>query len=292
MEQSPLQSHREYQQISQAMAYLVEHQQQQPELKDLAEDLGLSESHLQRLFSQWAGVSPKRFLQYLTLQKAREQLFESRSVLELAYDVGLSSGARLYDLFVNIEAVTPGEAKAQGEGLTIHYGWGITPFGCAFIATTHRGICQLSFCEAEQQQIPVDELTKAWPKAKCIHDDDAIRPLLTQIFSQKAPPKQALSLWLKGTNFQLQVWQALLKVPSGSLCSYQFLAQQVSSANATRAVASAVAKNPIAFIIPCHRVIRSSGALGGYRWGLDRKQLMMGREAVLAEQSNQYGESA
>ncbi|MEE1675564.1 methylated-DNA--[protein]-cysteine S-methyltransferase [Agarivorans aestuarii] len=292
MEQNPLQSHREYQQISRAMAYLIEHQQQQPELKELASDLAMSESHLQRLFSQWAGVSPKRFLQFVTLQKAREQLLESRSVLETAYDVGLSSGARLYDLFVNIEAVTPGEAKTKGEGLTIHYGWGITPFGCAFIASTQRGICQLSFCEAEQQLVPLEELKQAWPKALCIHDDAAVRPLLSQIFNHSQAPKQALSLWLKGTNFQLQVWQALLKVPSGSLCSYQFLAQQVSSANATRAVASAVAKNPIAFIIPCHRVIRSSGALGGYRWGLDRKQLMMGREAVLAEQGNQHGESA
>ena len=283
MEQHSLYLQQEYQQISRAMAYLIEHQQQQPELKDLANDLAMSESHLQRLFSKWAGVSPKRFLQFVTLQKAREQLLESRSVLETAYDIGLSSGARLYDLFVNIEAVTPGEAKTKGEGLSIHYGWGMTPFGYAFIASTHRGIYQLSFCEAEQPQVPLDELKQTWPKARCIHDEAAIKPLLSQIFNQSKPPKQALSLWLKGTNFQLQVWQALLKVPSGNLCSYQFLAQQVSSANATRAVASAVAKNPIAFIIPCHRVIRSSGALGGYRWGLERKQLMMGREAAINE---------
>ncbi|MDO6687295.1 MULTISPECIES: methylated-DNA--[protein]-cysteine S-methyltransferase [unclassified Agarivorans] len=284
MEQYSLQSHREYQQISQAMAYLLEHQQHQPELAELSATLGFSESHMQRLFSRWVGVSPKRFLQYLTLQRAQQQLAESNSVLELAYDLGLSSAGRLYDLFVNIAAVTPGEAKSLGAGIQIYYGWGLTPFGWAFVASTTRGICQLSFCETEDDSAPLDELNKAWPKAQCCLDETLSQQLLSQVFDG-GNSQQPLSLWLKGTNFQLQVWQALLKLPFGSLCSYQFLAEQVSSSNATRAVASAVAKNPIAFVIPCHRVIRSSGALGGYRWGLERKQLMMGREAVFSERA-------
>ncbi|MGY5452851.1 bifunctional transcriptional activator/DNA repair enzyme AdaA [Agarivorans sp. MS3-6] len=284
MEQRSLQSQREYQQISQAMAYLIDHQEQQPELADLAKIVGFSESHMQRLFSQWVGVSPKRFLQYLTLQKAREQLAETSSVIELAYDLGLSSGGRLYDLFVNVEAVTPGEAKTLGQGLNIVYGWGITPFGWAFVASTERGICQLSFCEADADNTPLQELVKAWPKANLEVNNMRSQSLLTRVFTPYQDKQKPLSLWLKGTNFQLQVWQALLKLPFARLCSYQHLAQQVSTANATRAVASAVAKNPIAFIIPCHRVIRSNGALGGYRWGVDRKHLMMGREAALKEQ--------
>ncbi len=283
MDVDQLPSHHEYQIIAQAMDYLLQHQQQQPELSELAKVVGYSEAHMQRLFSQWVGVSPKRFLQYLTLQQARQQLQQSRSVLDLAQSLGLSSAGRLYDLFVSVQAVTPGEAKAQGEGLAIHYGWANTPFGCAFIASTNRGICQLSFCESEQADTALQELKLAWPKAELVADQSQAKSLLGQVFSQQQVPAKPLSLWLKGTNFQLQVWQALLNIPYGHLCSYQFMAEHVSSAKATRAVASAVAKNPVAYIIPCHRVIRSNGALGGYRWGMSRKQLMMGREAQLKQ---------
>jgi len=283
MDAASLPSHHEYQIIAHAMDYLLQHQQQQPELSELAKVIGYSETHMQRLFSQWVGVSPKRFLQYLTLQQAQQQLQYSSSVLDLSQQLGLSSAGRLYDLFVSVQAVTPGEAKMQGEGLVIHYGWGHTPFGCAFIASTSRGICQLSFCESEQADTALHELKLAWPKAELLADQSQAQSLLKQVFSQQQLLAKPLSLWLKGTNFQLQVWQALLNIPYGHVCSYQFLAEHVSSAKATRAVASAVAKNPIAYIIPCHRVIRSNGALGGYRWGLSRKQLMMGREAQLKQ---------
>ncbi|WP_026973042.1 methylated-DNA--[protein]-cysteine S-methyltransferase [Aliagarivorans marinus] len=267
---------RDYQRISQAVDYLVSHYSTKPSLQQLASEMAMSEYHLQRLFSQWVGLSPKRFMQYCTLQHAKHCLARSQSQLELAGDLGLSGPSRLYDLYVTLEAVTPEQAKSQGEGLEIGYGVATSPFGQVLIATTERGICHMGFVEDDSD--PLQSLRAAWPKANLV-----IKPmqaLAEQIFTPSEQPR-ALHLWVKGSNFQVQVWQALLKIPFGERYSYQQLAQQLGRPTASRAVANAVGRNQLAYLIPCHRVIRASGVVGGYRWGEQRKQVMLARESAL-----------
>jgi len=266
----------DYQRIAEAIVYLREHAQEQPSLDKLAEQIGLSPFHFQRLFHRFAGVSPKRFLQHLTTQYAKQLLRQSASVLETSFAVGLSSPGRLHDLLVTVEAVTPGEYKTGGENLQIVFGYHPTPFGECLLATTQRGICRLNFIDGNRQRL-IDELYQDWPQAGIRRDDSLTAPQGEQIFTRPAAIKP-LPLLLRGTNFQLQVWQALLQIPEGSIASYGFLAKQLGQPAASRAVGNAVGQNPIAYLIPCHRVLRSDGGLGGYRWGSERKLAILGYE--------------
>jgi AraC family transcriptional regulator of adaptative response/methylated-DNA-[protein]-cysteine methyltransferase len=268
----------DYASIEKAIHYLEENYQSQPTLAEIAAHVGLSEYHFQRLFTRWAGISPKRFGQYLTMQHAKRVLDESQSVLEAAYAAGLSGPGRLHDLFITHEAITPGEYKSKGEGLTIRYGIHPTPFGETLLAITERGICGLSFVSGKQAQA-VDELGRGWPRADLVEDEDGTRPYLSRIFSPSTNGTP-LPVYLKGTNFQIQVWTALLRIPPGALVSYGTLAKLSGQDNAARAVGTAVGHNPIAYLIPCHRVIHQAGDFGTYHWGAARKKAMIGWEAA------------
>lgn len=280
-----VQASTDYALVEKAIHYLEENYQNQPALADVAAHVGLSEYHFQRLFTRWAGISPKRFGQYLTMQHAKQVLAESQNILEAAFATGLSGPGRLHDLFVTHEAVTPGEYKTRGAGLTIRYGFHPTPFGEALLAETERGICGLSFVTGalpgNGRAAALDDLAHAWPQAVLVKDVEGTETAVKQIFSpadQKAP----LPLYLKGTNFQIQVWMALLRVPLGALVTYGTLAQAAGQEKAVRAVGTAVGHNPIAYLIPCHRVIQKSGDFGGYHWGITRKKAIIGWEAAHA----------
>jgi len=271
--------HHDYQRIEQALAYLEANRAVQPSLDDVAGHVGLSPFHLQRVFSEWAGISPKRFLQFLTVEHARRCLAETRSVLEATFAAGLSSPGRLHDLMVSVDAVTPGEYKRRGRGLVISWGTQATPFGDALIGATDRGVCWLSFPAESEHPGAVEELHKSFCNATFREDPVATAVWRDRIFTTlEAPGARPLPVLLTGTNFQLKVWEALLRVPTGGLCSYSDLAAMIGRPTATRAVASAVAANHIAYLIPCHRVIRSMGAFGQYRWGAARKQAIVGWE--------------
>jgi AraC family transcriptional regulator of adaptative response/methylated-DNA-[protein]-cysteine methyltransferase len=274
----------DYARIEQAILYLERNFRDQPALKEVAESIGLSEFHFQRLFTRWVGISPKRFVQYLTKEYALRLLEESEDVLETAYQSGLSGPGRLHDLLVNTEAVTPGEYKQRGAGLTILYGFHPTPFGECLLAVTERGICHLAFVEKGDRQRVLSELKKQWSRAVVVEEAQATAPLVERIFAtqsgQGLPP---LNLYLKGTNFQIKVWEALLRIPAGSVVSYENVAAAIGMPSAARAVSNAVAHNPIPVVIPCHRVIRKMGSMGGYRYGTARKKAMLGWEMARAE---------
>lgn len=280
---------RDYQRISQAIDYLHSHYQQQPSLEELANQLHLSPQHFQRLFSRWAGVSPKRFLQIITVEQAKQRLAQSRPLLEISQDLGLSSASRLYDHFVTLEAVSPGEYQAQGEQLQIDWDCGATPFGPAFIACTPRGICKLSFIDNETEQTQaLSELLKQWPRAQLQHNPLLAERWLSKIFPSPAPTSSAsfkpLPLHIQGSNFQVQVWRMLLAIQPGAFSSYGDIAQALGKPGGARAVGTAVGRNPVALLIPCHRVIRQSGELGGYRWGLSRKRALQCWELAREEE--------
>jgi len=269
----------DYQRIEQAISYLRAHYQRQPDLRDVARHVHLSEYHFQRLFTRWAGISPKRFLQYLTLEHAKRLLKESRSLLDAAFESGLSSPGRLHDLFVTIEAMTPGEYKKDGEGLTIHYGFHPTPFGECLLAVTQRGICGLGFVSNGKRGYVVQDLKMRWPGARFSEKPELTKPLVDRIFNpSRNSRRNPLPLFLKGTNFQIKVWEALLKIPEGKIVSYEDLAHSLGKPKASRAAGNAVAKNPVSYIIPCHRVIRREGTTGKYHWGAMRKQALLGWE--------------
>ena len=265
-----------YQLIEQAIQYIETNVHRQPELDEIASAIGLSEYHFQRLFTRWAGISPKRFMQFLTKEHAKDLLARSENLLETTHQVGLSSLGRLHDLFVNTEAVTPGEYKSNGAGLTIHYGLHLTPFGKCLIAATERGVCHLSFVETSEGNA-IDTLVADWNQAKMIEDYRTTAPLIDRIFSTPTPDTP-LKLHLRGTNFQIKVWEALLHIPAGSLTTYEQIAAQIGNPNALRAVGTAVGHNPIAVLIPCHRVIRKSGEFGNYRYGPARKKALLAKE--------------
>jgi AraC family transcriptional regulator, regulatory protein of adaptative response / methylated-DNA-[protein]-cysteine methyltransferase len=274
-------SRRDYERIARAMAYLWRHAHAQPDLADVARRVHLSEHHFQRLFTRWAGVSPKRFLQYLTVEQAKRRGREPRSVAALAGELGLSGPGRLHDLFVTLEALSPGEFRSGGEGLRITYGLCDSPFGPCFIAESARGICALRFLERATLGAAVRALRKEWPHARLAPDPARAEHLGRHLFEPLSRrPLQPVALLVKGTNFQLQVWRALLDVAPGAVTTYGRLAAQAGHPLAARAVGGAVGANPIAYLIPCHRVIRESGMLGGYRWGEDRKAAMLGWEAA------------
>jgi AraC family transcriptional regulator of adaptative response/methylated-DNA-[protein]-cysteine methyltransferase len=272
---------RDYQTVEKAIMYLENHVEEQPNLKDVAESVYLSEYHFQRLFTRWVGISPKRFLQYLTKERAKEMLEESGSVLEAAYAAGLSSPGRLHDLFVNCEAVTPGDYKSQGEDLEIAYGFHASPFGECLVALTDRGICDLIFVSEGNQEEALKALKRRWARSALQEDPERTGPVAAQVFDRlTAGEAKPLSLHLRGTNFQIKVWEALLNIPSGTVVSYEDIAVSIGMPTAARAVSNAVARNPIPVIIPCHRVIRKAGAFGGYRWGTARKKALLGWEAA------------
>ncbi|MBE9053995.1 methylated-DNA--[protein]-cysteine S-methyltransferase [Nostocales cyanobacterium LEGE 11386] len=270
----------DYSRIAQAIVFMRQHHLNQPDLSTVAQHIGLSEYYFQRLFTQWAGISPKRFLQYLTVEYAKSKITQTKSLLDLTLDVGLSSPGRLHDLFVNLEAMSPGEFKTGGASLQIRYGIHDTPFGKSLLATTSRGVCHLSFLDALDEQTAEQTLRLEWRSAEIIHDQQATQPLYNLIFYPDAFSHQKpLTLLVKGTNFQIQVWRALLRVPFGGITTYQNIAELIGRPTAARAVGNAVGKNSIAYLIPCHRVIRESGELGGYRWGWERKTAILGWEA-------------
>lgn len=273
----------DYELVAQAIRYLEGQATAQPSLADVAGHIGVSPFHLQRVFTRWAGVSPKRFLQYLTVEHAKRLLDESRPVLDAAYAAGLSGPGRLHDLFVTVEAVTPGEYRARGEGLAIWYGRHESPFGDCLLAATERGVCGLSFLNGGGWDAALANLAERWPGAELSEQPEVTQPLADRIFGQAQPdPTRPLALLLKGTNFQLKVWEALLRIPPGTVCTYGDIARITGAPSAVRAVGGAVGANAVAYLIPCHRVIRSSGAIGGYRWGDIRKHAMLGWEAAHA----------
>lgn len=272
----------DYQRIEKAILFLEEHAVEQPSLDAVAAHIGLSSWHFQRLFKTWAGVSPKRFLQYLTVEHAKNLLRESASVLDTALDVGLSGPGRLHDLFVGVEAMTPGEFKRNGRELVLQYGVHGTPFGDCLIAVTRRGICSLGFIEGESRERAVTRLRESWKKATLLENPGASAQVVRQIFSTSGVGGQApLQVMLKGTNFQIKVWEALLRIPEGAVVSYGALAEAIGRPGAHRAVGTAVGQNPIAYLIPCHRVLRNSGEIGGYRWGTARKRAILAMEAAV-----------
>jgi AraC family transcriptional regulator, regulatory protein of adaptative response / methylated-DNA-[protein]-cysteine methyltransferase len=268
----------DYQRIEKAILFLEKNAFRRPDLREVAQSVNLSEYHFQRLFKRWAGISPKRFLQALTLEHAKEALKDSGSLLNVTYEAGLSSPGRLHDLFVNMEAVTPDEFRKQGASLKIRYGFHPSPFGECLVAVTERGISNLAFVPQGDRTKVIRELKKQWKHAEVLEDGSATKVYADRIFGA-AKTDTPLTLHPKGTNFQIKVWQALLKVPRGSVTSYEGIAQQINRPSAVRAVANAVAHNPVAYLIPCHRVIRKTGAVGGYRWGSARKKAILAWEA-------------
>ena len=277
---NPRQSSEDYLRIEQAILYLENHYKDQPELGEVAASIGLSEYHFQRLFTRWAGVSPKRFLQFLTKEGAKDLLDRSENLLDTTHQVGLSSLGRLHDLFVTSEAVTPGEYKSHGSGVTIRYGIHPTPFGKCLIATTERGICHLSFVQTSEGDA-IDNLVSDWKQATMIEDFRSTVPLIEPIFDLRYSHRgKPLNVHLRGTNFQLKVWEALLQIPAGEVTTYAGIASRIGNPNATRAVGTAVGHNPIAVLIPCHRVIRKVGEFGNYRYGALRKKALLAREFV------------
>ncbi|WP_439101796.1 methylated-DNA--[protein]-cysteine S-methyltransferase [Congregibacter sp.] len=258
-----------YRLVADAIGYLREHQREQPDLRSLARAMDTSESHLQRVFSSWAGVSPKRFLQIITRQYAVEALRDEASVLDASFHAGLSGPGRLHDLTLSCDAMTPGEIANHGKGIALEYGWGDSPFGPAFVAWSPRGVCQLSFNAVHDPGV-LRAFKDDWRGATRIENARAAAALLQQIFAN--PLKRGkLHLLLRGTNFQVKVWEALMQVAPGKLVSYKQLGALADTGQAHRAVGSAMARNRIAYLIPCHRVIRQGGDWGNYRWGLERK---------------------
>lgn len=260
---------RQYAAVARAITFIRANAARQPELAEIAAAAQLSEFHLQRVFSAWAGLSPKRFLQYLTKEHARQALRDSTNVLDAALDAGLSGPGRLHDLMVSCEALTPGEIRALGAGVELRHGYAPTPLGEALFGWTPRGLCHLAFCD-DDHAAQLEVLRKDWPAAACVRDDTSAVSLAARIFPA-TPTRGKLHLLLRGTNFQIKVWEALLKIPPATLISYGDLAARVDRPQAARAVGSAVAANSIAYLIPCHRVIREDGDSSNYRWGVERK---------------------
>ena len=270
-----------YARIAEAIQYLEENFQRQPELDEVAEKVHLSPFHFQRLFTEWAGISPKRFVQFLTIDFLKAKIQESKNLAEAAETAGLSSQSRVYDLFTTLEAMTPQEYKQNGSGLRIEYGFHETPFGQALVGVTERGICWLSFIAVDQEgRSELERMKQHWHNSLFHENSELTGVLADKIFNplNRAKPGDKLHVLVKGTNFQIKVWEALLRLPLGSVNTYQHIAGQINSPKALQAVGSAVGSNHIAYLIPCHRVIRKDGILGEYRWGSTRKKSMIGWE--------------
>ncbi|WP_324047391.1 bifunctional transcriptional activator/DNA repair enzyme AdaA [Aeromonas caviae] len=273
----------DYARIADAIRFIAIQVARQPTLDEIAAHVHLSPFHFQRLFSRWAGVTPKRYLQVLTLERAKALLQESRPLLEVADTLGLSSGSRLYDHFVQLEAVTPGEYKQRGAGLVIDHGVHDTPFGQAFVALTPRGVCNFSFLDDQAPQTPLSALAQRWPEAELREAPSRTQGVIHTMFDSSKKADRPLSLHVSGTNFQISVWRALLQIPPARVVSYAQVASAVGNPKAARAVGLAVGANPVALMIPCHRVIQQNGKLGGYHWGETRKQAIHAWEAARYE---------
>lgn len=270
----------DYQRIENIIEYLGENFREQPTLDQLAERAHLSSFHFQRMFKKWVGISPKRFVQYLTIDYARKLLNESTDLLSTSIESGLSGPGRLYDLFVAVESVTPGEYKQRGQGLNIDYGIHQSPFGNCLLGMTQRGICSLSFHDSLNDQEAVHYLNQKWPRAVLKKNPERTRTFFRKIFESNEHNKSdKIPLHLEGTNFQIKVWEALLRIPTGHLVCYEDIARLIHQPRAVRAVGQAIARNPISLLIPCHRVIRKMGNFGNYQWGSTRKKMLIAWEA-------------
>jgi AraC family transcriptional regulator, regulatory protein of adaptative response / methylated-DNA-[protein]-cysteine methyltransferase len=268
-----------YSRIAEAIEYIQNNYKTQPSLEEVAEKINLSPFHFQRLFTDWAGVSPKKFLQYITVEHAKKMLKENQATLsETAFETGLSGTARLHDLFINIEGMTPGEYKNGGENLSINYSFAESPFGNILVAATAKGICHIAFAEDEQKALQA--LKTKFPNAIYKQMVDLVQQNALYIFTHDWSKLHQIKLHLRATAFQLKVWETLLKIPMGQLTTYGKIARQINIPNASRAVGTAIGDNPVAFLIPCHRVIQSTGVFGGYHWGSIRKTAMIGWEAA------------
>lgn len=274
---------RDYEMIRRSLAFLTENWRDQPSLEQLADQNGVSPHHLQRLFTRWAGLSPKAFLQAITIDHARELLRDSATVLDTAYEVGLSGPGRLHDLFVTHEGMTPGLYKARGKGLTIRHGFHECPFGLALVMVTDMGLCGLAFADQGEQRAALADMMARWPQADFVEDRAVTAPYAARIF-EKANwmPDQPLRIVFIGSDFEIRVWETLLRIPLGKASTYSAIAAHVGKPTAARAVGTAVGKNPISFVVPCHRVLGKSGGLCGYHWGLTRKRAILGWEAGVA----------
>ena len=273
-----MQRNRQYKLVSETIQWVAEHQSAQPDLQRLSSEMGVSPHHLQRTFQAWAGVSPKQFLKSLTRNAALERLKRGSSVLDAALDTGLSGPGRLHDLMISTDALTPGEIRKHGDGVQLDYGFGETLFGKALIAWTPRGVNFLGFCEENGAESTFATLKEQWAKAKFRENPTAAQRWLDDIFS--GSDEKPIPLWLRGSPFQLKVWEALLEIPEGTHTTYGRLAERIGHPGAARAVGSAIGSNPVSWIIPCHRVIRQIGEMGGYRWGGFTKRAMIGFEAA------------
>ena len=270
----------DYDLVRRAVAFISEHWRGQPDVKEIAGAVGVTPTELHHLFRRWAGLTPKAFVAALTLDHARRLLRDSASVLDASYEVGLSGPGRLHDLFVTHEAMSPGEWKAGGEGLSIAYGFHASPFGSALVMATPRGLAGLAFADPGAEAATLADMQSRWPKARYVEDTAATAPLARRIFDAKQwQPDQPLRVVLIGTDFEVRVWETLLRIPMGRAATYSDIAAKVCTPKAARAVGAAVGKNPVCFVVPCHRVIGKDGSLTGYHWGLTRKHAMLGWEA-------------
>jgi AraC family transcriptional regulator of adaptative response/methylated-DNA-[protein]-cysteine methyltransferase len=270
----------DYDVVRRAIAHISKNWRAQPEIEAIADASGVTPTELHHLFRRWAGITPKAFLQALTLDHARMLLRDSASVLDASYEVGLSGPGRLHDLFVTHEAMSPGEWKSRGEGLTITYGFHPSPFGTALVMTTPRGLSGLAFADAGKERPALTDMRSRWPNANYVEDSAATAPIAQRIFDQKLwRPDLPLRVVLIGTDFEVRVWETLLAIPMGRATTYSDIAAKISAPKASRAVGAAVGKNPVSFVVPCHRVMGKSGDVTGYHWGITRKRAMLGWEA-------------
>ncbi|MBI1769438.1 MAG: methylated-DNA--[protein]-cysteine S-methyltransferase [Bacteroidetes bacterium] len=273
-----------YQRIEKAIGYLTDNFKAQPDLNEIARKVHVSPFHFQRIFMDWVGISPKKFLQYLTIDFLRCKINETANVVEAAEIAGLSSQSRVYDLFVNIEGVTPDQFKKAGAGLEIFYGYHPSPFGMCFIGVTERGICSLLFVDEEQKRTEYERFSEQWHFAKLTHKPDFTQSYVKKIFRPARHNMEKLNVLVQGTSFQIKVWEALVKIPFGSVASFQHIAQTINLPGSARAVGTAVANNPLLYLIPCHRIICKDGTMGNYHWGKARKKTMIGWEMATNSQ--------
>lgn len=271
----------DYYQIEKLLSYLDQNKTRQPSLEELSAQAGLSPFYLQKIFKRWVGISPKRFLQFLTIDHAKSLLQDSRSVLQASFESGLSGPGRMHDLFVSLEAVTPGEFKSGGDQMVIESGIHDSPFGACCVSVTEKGICGLTFHANNNSREGFDDIQRRWPNANIKINQQKTAPILKTIFGTKRQEsEQPLTLLIKGTNFQIKVWEALINIPSGQLVTYHDIASFIGQPGSSRAVGNAVGANPISYLIPCHRVIKKMGIIGNYHWGPSRKKAILGWEAA------------
>jgi AraC family transcriptional regulator of adaptative response/methylated-DNA-[protein]-cysteine methyltransferase len=282
----------QWRRMGRAIQFLSEHYLDQPRLEDAADVAGLSPFHFQRLFTRYVGVSPKAFVGHLTLGHAKRELARGASVLDAALEAGLSGSSRLHDLCLKIEAMTPGDYAKAGRGVAIDYGFHACPFGTVLVLATDKGVCGLGFGDEDEEEDLLADMKARWPKANYRENAGRTAKIATRIFDPERHGEGALSLHLMGTPWQMKVWEALLAIPSGRLVTYRTIAEKVCTARASRAVGAAVGRNPISWLIPCHRVLGSNGALTGYHWGIARKRAMLAVECARQDQSERFRTSA